>query len=291
MMTTFGNTGLTVSKLGFGAGHIGSPQTEESDVALLLNKILDAGINFIDTARGYGLSEERIGRILHTRRNDFVLSTKVGYGIEGYTDWTYDCIIAGVHRALQTLHTDYIDIVHLHSCPMNILQHNGVIDALLTMKEAGKILVAAYSGENESLHYAARTEQFGSVQTSINVFDQYSKNTIVPQLKKQGCGIIAKRPLANCPWQYNSQPFGMYAEQYWLRMHAMQLDFGANWLEIAIRFAAWHCGADTVIAGSQNASHFLELFAFVQKGPLDMDTVDCIERSFIASGTNWMGEV
>ena len=70
--------------------------TEHHAVAAVAN-----GVNLIDTARGYGLSEERIGRHLAHRRQDFLLSTKVGYGVEGLPDWTYDCIVGGVERALR----------------------------------------------------------------------------------------------------------------------------------------------------------------------------------------------
>src|SRR5688572_13935144 len=92
----FGTTGLDVSPLGFGAGHIGDPAMEESEFAALLGAALDAGIRLVDTARGYGLSEERIGRHLARRRDEFLLSTKVGYDVPGFENWTGPCITAGV---------------------------------------------------------------------------------------------------------------------------------------------------------------------------------------------------
>jgi len=79
----YGKTGLMVSVLGLGAMQIGDPNLEEAEVASLLNAALDAGITLIDTAPSYGCSEERIGRHLASRREDFVLSTKLGYGIDG----------------------------------------------------------------------------------------------------------------------------------------------------------------------------------------------------------------
>ena len=65
----------------------------------LLHHALDLGLTLIDTARSYGLSEERIGRHLGRRRDEFVLSTKVGYDAPGHPDWTYGCVIAGVDAA------------------------------------------------------------------------------------------------------------------------------------------------------------------------------------------------
>jgi aryl-alcohol dehydrogenase-like predicted oxidoreductase len=71
----FGRTGLTFPCLGFGAGHVGDPALAEAEVGRLLHGVLDLGVTLIDTARSYGLSEERIGRHLAGRRNEFVLST------------------------------------------------------------------------------------------------------------------------------------------------------------------------------------------------------------------------
>ena len=104
-----------VSALGLGATQIGDDRIEETEVSALLNYAVDAGINLIDTARSYGRSEERIGRHLASRRDDIVISTKLGYGVEGYQDWTGPCITAGIEQALRILHTDRIDIAHLHS--------------------------------------------------------------------------------------------------------------------------------------------------------------------------------
>src|SRR6266508_1640164 len=78
----FGATGVTVPALGFGAAAAGDPTLSEADAGALLNGAVDAGATLIDTARSYGLSEERIGRHLSHRRRGLVLSTKVGYGVD-----------------------------------------------------------------------------------------------------------------------------------------------------------------------------------------------------------------
>jgi aryl-alcohol dehydrogenase-like predicted oxidoreductase len=74
----FGRTGLDVPVLGFGAMQLGDPRLPEATAALTLHRALDLGITLIDTARSYGISEERIGWHLADRRDEFVLSTKVG---------------------------------------------------------------------------------------------------------------------------------------------------------------------------------------------------------------------
>ena len=84
----FGQTGLNVTPLGFGAMHLNDERVSEAQAGRLLNQVLDLGVNLIDTARGYGLSEERIGRHLAQRRQDCLLSTKLGYGEEGVAERT-----------------------------------------------------------------------------------------------------------------------------------------------------------------------------------------------------------
>jgi aryl-alcohol dehydrogenase-like predicted oxidoreductase len=129
----------------------------KSQLNKLLNAAVDLGINLFDTARGYGASEERIGKFLSHRRNEIILSTKVGYSIPGYKDWTYDCVIAGINEALKQLHVLIILIlfIFIHVLRM-ILMNNGVIDALEKAREEGKIKVVAYSGENEHLSLCYR---------------------------------------------------------------------------------------------------------------------------------------
>ena len=139
----YGKTGLMVSSLGFGAGQIGDARQSEEDVAQLLNAAIDAGVTLIDTAPGYGLSEVRIGRHISVRRSEFVLSTKLGYGVAGVEDWTGPCITAGVEQALRVMRTDRLDIAHLHSCPRSVLVRGDVIDALERAKHEGKIVAMA----------------------------------------------------------------------------------------------------------------------------------------------------
>ena len=285
----FGNNSINVSLLGFGAGHIGGINMSDTDAVYVLETAYNNGITLFDTARGYGSSEERIGKFLKGKRDKIILSTKVGYSIPGYEDWTYDIISAGVEHALSLMQTDYLDIVHLHSCPLSILQKHEVIDALLAMKEKGKIRVAAYSGENDELQYAIDTNCFGSIQTSVNIFDQRGIDTYCKQAKEKQMGIIAKRPLGNCPWFYDEQPYTNYAEDYWKRMKAMGLDYEKQWHETALRFSAFHGNADAVIIGTGNSDHLRKNIAILEQGPLSGEIVQTIRESFKAHDDNWVG--
>jgi len=284
----FGNTNLKVSALGFGAGEIGDYAVSEKDSEKILNTVLDLGINLIDTARGYFASEERIGRYISHRRDEFILSTKVGYSIEGYADWSYDIILAGVDNALKLMKTDHIDIVHLHSCDLNTLQRGEVIEALHKTIEQGKVKIIAYSGENEELKFAVDSNSFGSIQTSVNICDQIDLDGSIKQAKEKGMGVIAKRPIANAPWGFSARPVGHYCEEYWHRWKTMNLPAQENWLDTFLRFTVFTNGVDTAIVGTTNVEHLKANIKIIEEGPLSNDVYESIKWEFNLA---WRGEI
>lgn len=289
-LRAFGDTGLRVSALGFGAGHIGSSDLSEAEAGRLLNGVVDLGINLIDTARGYGLSEERIGRHLAVRRDEVVLSTKVGYGIPGHADWTPGIIGAGVSAALERLRTDRIDIVHLHSCPRETLENGGVLEALQAEVKAGRVRVAAYSGDNDALAVACVSGLALSLQTSINIVDQWALRNVVPTARDRRLGVIAKRPLANAPWRFRDRPAGHYGEAYWDRWRQMDLgNLGVEAHEMALRFAAHAPGVHSCIVGSRDLVHVSLNAEVARRGPLDDAIVREISDRFANCGPAWPG--
>ena len=288
----YGNSGFDVSVLGLGAGQIGDASIDEAQVSRFLNTTLDLGITLIDTARGYGLSEERIGRHLAHRRSEFALSTKVGYGIPGHADWTGAAVEAGVDEALRRLATDRIDIVHLHSCELPTLLAGELIDALERARDKGKLRTVAYSGENEALAWAIASQRFGGVECSVNLFDQASLDERLPRAAQQGIGVIAKRALGNAPWRFAQRPVGDYCEIYWERMRGLVCDTaGMAWDEFALRFSAYQPAVSCAIAGTASIAHLRHNVAIVEKGPLPADVVAEIRRRFQSVGADWRGEV
>ena len=278
--------------LGFGAGHIGGEDLSEAEAGRLLNEVLDLGITLIDTAPGYGRSEERIGRHLAHRRDDFVLVTKCGYGVPGLPDWTPACITAGVDQALRRLQTDHLDVMLFHSCPRWVLDTEGLVAALDAAVRSGKVRAAGYSGENEDLAHALGIASLTVFETSINLSDQRSLMTAVPRAQQRGAGIIAKRPLGNAPWRYPERPVGNYAEVYWERMQAMGLDPGGlDWGEFALRFAAFAPGVGTAIVGSSRIEHLRRNVGAIAKGPLPSDVVENVRERFRTCDRDWVGQI
>ena len=288
----FGRAGFAVPALGLGAGHVGGAELAERDVAALIDAALDLGADLIDTARSYGESEARIGRCLAGRRGRAVLSTKIGYGIPGFADWTGACIRAGVDAALQRLGTDVLDVVHLHSCPVEVLARGDVVEALEEAVRAGKVRVAAYSGDNEPLAWAVDSGRFGGVQTSLNLCDQAALRDAVPRAADSGLGVIAKRPLANAPWRFETRPGAPDVAEYWDRFHALGLDPpGMPWEEAAIRFAAYLPGVSACIVGTADPAHLKRAAEAVARGPLPDEVAGAIRAAFARHGGAWRGQV
>lgn len=287
----YGDSGLTVSILGLGAGQIGDPAMAEREVETLLLGAFDAGVTLFDTARSYGDSERRLGRVLAPRRDDIVLSTKVGYDVPGHDDWTGPCVALGIDAALRALQTEWIDIVHLHSCPLEIMVRDDILRALEDATRAGKIRVAAYSGDNQPVDHAVACGLFGGIQTSLNLCDQRSRDT-VSTAARRGLGVIAKRPVANAPWRFAERPVGQEADEYWLRWRQLDIAPGdLSWQELALRFTAFQPGVSSAIVGTSNLAHVRANLAAVEKGPLGTDILGAIRGAYDAIGAEWNGRV
>ncbi|HEU4730668.1 MAG TPA: aldo/keto reductase [Kofleriaceae bacterium] len=287
----FGRTGLSVSPLGLGAGEIGHSALDDREVEALLRGAVELGVTLIDTARSYGLSEQRIGQFLAPVRDRVVLSTKVGYGIEGVPDWTGECVRRGVDRALGLLATDRIDIVHLHSCPVDVLARGEVIAALHEARRAGKLRCAAYSGDNEALAWAAGSGQFDSLQLSWSVCDQRNAD-VIERAARAGLGVIAKRPLANAPWRFADRPVGHEAELYWERWIALGIDSGEMAPdELAVRFAAHYPGVGSAIVGTTRIARVRHNAELVARGGLPEAVVAAVRARFAAVGAGWPARI
>ncbi|HEX5648386.1 MAG TPA: aldo/keto reductase, partial [Steroidobacteraceae bacterium] len=261
-------------------------------------------LTLLDTARSYGLAEERIGRVLARRRGDFVLSTKVGYGVPGIPDWTYDGVLAGVDAARDRLRTDVIDIVHLHSCGLATLEAGDVTRALVRCRELGKIRVAAYSGDGAALRFASAAAAgevqrnsgedsvFQGLQASVNLCDQQSL-PLLQDARKRGVGTIAKRSLAGRPWQGACTGDAVH-DEYRRRFEALRPAWALeidDWDAFALRFAAFAPGVDCVIVGGTDVANVDRNVATVRRGPLKLDERLAVGKAWEAVGRHWEGLV
>ncbi|WP_153978991.1 aldo/keto reductase [Paenibacillus xylanilyticus] len=291
----YGNTGMKVSTLGFGGSEIGS-NVSKQDVETLLNTALDAGLNVIDTAECYGNSEELIGDVLSHRRDDYYLFTKCGHaaGVDG-PDWDAKVLEQTIDRSLRRLKTEYVDVIHLHSCSEEILRQGAVIEVLQRAKEAGKTRFIGYSGDKTDALYAIETGVFDSLETSLNIADQEAIDLTLPEARKRNMGVIAKRPIANAAWTFDTLPEDAYPFVYWRRLQELGYGFLAGndvqaAVETALRFTLSTEGVDTAIVGTTKPNRWQQNADLVAKGALPQELYDEIRTRWKeVAGADWTG--
>ncbi len=303
----FGKTGLSVSALGFGAAPIGLLKTEQERVASIANMLLDEGVNLIDTAAAYAGSEEALGKAISQRRDQTILVSKCGQKFDDLPGeaWSPETITATIERALRRLQTDHLDVMLLHSCGLDVLQKGEALEALVRAREAGKIRFAGYSGDNETVAYAATLPDVAVVETSINFVDQANIDGLLPLTREHGIGVIAKRPIANAAWKPLDEQPGMYreyAKTYHERFEAIGLrleDLGfdaatTDWSQVALRFTLSQPGVHTAIIGTTNPDNARHNIAAANQGPLADEILQKIKEAFqtaqSAAGEVWKAQ-
>ncbi|MHC4975578.1 MAG: aldo/keto reductase [Planctomycetota bacterium] len=229
-----GRSGHEVSIVGFGGLTIAQRNSDQSTVDRLLNQALDNGLNFIDTAECYGAagqnqSEILIGNAVAHRRDEYILSTKVGHEDgefgQGPQDWGRDAILRTIDRSLERLRTDHIDIVHLHSPPIEVLERGDAAEALREARETGKVRTLACSNDGARIMAAIESDDFDIIQVSLNVLDQDPLDRVLPAARARDLGFILKRPVCNAIWRHEDPPESTYYRNYWDRMRELEFDF------------------------------------------------------------------
>ncbi len=205
-----GNTGVSVSPIAFGAFKIGRnerikyaagyPLPTDADCERLLNGVLDLGINLIDTAPAYGISEQRIGQFIAGRRDEYILSTKVGETFaDGHStyDFSREAVAASVQRSLQRLRTDRLDLVFVHSGgrDLDIIEQTDVVPTLRDLRDQGLVRFIGMSGKTVAGARAA----LGWADALMLEYhtDDRSHEPILPEAAERGVGVLIKKPLAS----------------------------------------------------------------------------------------------
>ena len=298
-----GKTDIDVTVLGFGAAEIGYGRTAQDIVDKLLNSALDQGLDAIDTAECYAESEVQIGNAVANRRKDYYLFTKVGHWApEGLDGWSAKGVTASIERSLKRLKTDYVDLVHLHSCGLDVLEKGEALAALEKAKEAGKTRYIGYSGDSQAALYAVKTGKFDTLMTSISFVDQEAIDLTLPLCREQDMGVVVKRGIGNAVWRYDTQPDNGYVVEYWKRMKELDYDFcrpenrdtdGPDGpAGIALRFCLSLPGVHTTVVGTTNPKRFAENAALLQGGPLPAERIEAIRTRWKeVAKPEWVGQI
>lgn len=283
----FGKTDMDVSVLGFGSAEIGmeSVDISEQEVGKLLNGLLDAGVNVIDTASSYKKSEGQIGRAIGHRRKDYYLFSKCGEGQSvglPYPDFDARNVRPSIERSLRDLQTDYLDLMLIHSCSEAILRQGDLVDAVRKLKDDGLVRYIGYSGDSTAALYAVESGVFDALETSLNIADQEAATLTLGKATQKKMGVIAKRPVANAVWEragLENAP-----DPYVDRLKKLDYPFlkenSDDIVEKALRFVLSFPEVHTAIVGTTKFDHFKQNVEYAAKGKLD-------EKQFQAIRKRW----
>ncbi|HSZ87970.1 MAG TPA: aldo/keto reductase [Acetobacteraceae bacterium] len=288
-----GRTGLQVTMLGYGAMELrGAPRarpTTDEQAETILNAVLDAGINYIDTSIDYGVSEERIGRYISHRRSEYYLASKCGCLVGAATAqvsphvYTHDNIIAGVEQSLVRMKTDYLDLVQFHISPSKqMLEENGSVDALMELKEAGKVRFIGMSGTLPHLRDHIAMGVFDVFQIPYSAMER-EHEAVIAAASEAGAGIVVRGGAAK-----GAPSEGKQRGHQWERWQRAKLDDllgDMRPMEFILRFTFSNPHLDTTIVGTANPAHLQDNVAVLQKGALPADMYAEAKRRLAEAGS------
>ena len=286
---TLGRTGMKVSEVGFGAWAIGGDKygnsygpTDDNKSIAAVQRALDLGCNFFDTADvyGHGHSEELLGQVLKDRRDDVIIATKVGgdfYHGPPRMNFNPGYIEFALNKSCERLQRNYVDLYQLHNPPAQLLKNENLFRTLEKLKEKGRILHYGISihDPQEGLQ-AIKTGNPEAIQVVFNILRQEPKNRLFEAAKENGVGIIAIEPLMNgfLTGKYNADNTFSAGDirHHFPRGYILNLVLAAEQLKLlesrsrsltqaALRFVLDHNEVSTVIPGVKSREQAEENFS------------------------------
>ncbi len=289
---------LEVTTLGYGAmelrGAPAGPEVSDHDAEQVLNAVLDAGINFIDTSIDYGRSEELIGRFIAHRRSEYFLASKCGcvpnapMGAEHIH--TAENIRTGVENSLRRMKTDYLDLVQFHrSITRREFEQHGALEAVLALKQEGKVRAIGVSGTLPNLVEQIEMGVFDAFQIPYSAL-QRDHEAVIARASAADVGIIIRGGVARgapADWRRNYYMLpGTAMRDRWQNARLDDLLGGASRSEFTLRFTLSNPDLDTTIVGTRDLGHLRDNIAAALKGPLPDDVVNEAKRRLAAAGSS-----
>ena len=293
----FGNTGMNVSEIGLGAWQLANPDwgiNDKNEALKIVQKSLEAGCNFFDTAPGYGggRSEELLGQGLKSVRKDIILCTKFSYYNEDHkSEWKAKHVRSVLEGSFKRLQTDYVDILLLHNPPRELMDGNASAELyaeLQKLKDEGKIREYGVS-----LDWCIELENVLDTTKSkaAEVFFNALYQECLPAFSKaqeQGMGLIVKVPL-DSGWlsgRYRGNHKFDDVRSRWspeilarrsdlVEKFAALIPEGTSMAHAALQFVLAQPQVSTVIPGAKTVEQALDNFAAADK-QLSKETVQAM---------------
>lgn len=275
-----GNTGLSVGPIGLGAvtlgrnralkypGGEGSALPTDEQVLDLLRTSAELGVNLIDTAPAYGVSEERIGALMSANnwfggRDRWVICTKAGEAFDAATgesrhDFSERHIRASVERSLRRLRLDTLDIVLIHSDGRDewIINSTGALDTLRQMQRQGLIRAIGISTKSVDGGLLAVRRSEGACDVVMVAYNPAEKaqGVVIDAARHRGVGILIKKALASG-----------HVGDLMARMPADIRAATTDPIEAALRFTLPRAGVSSVVLGTANPAHLRHNIAAAER--------------------------
>jgi aryl-alcohol dehydrogenase-like predicted oxidoreductase len=288
-----GRTGADVTILGYGAmelrGQPRGPAVADEDAGRVLNAVLDAGINLIDTSVDYGRSEELIGRFVGHRRDEYFLASKCGCPLQAPPgtpppyphDYSAANVRADVEQSLRRLGTDRLDLVQVHMSPSRAqLETDDTVSALQDLRDAGKVRFIGMSGTLPNLPDHIAMGVFDVFQIPYSAI-QREHEDLITAAAAAGAGTLIRggvargAPADDKAWRQG--PIGLAEGEGQRRWEGSDLDSGLDGMsrmEFMLRFTVSHPGLSTTIVGTANVDHLRANIAAAENGPLPADVYE-----------------
>lgn len=263
LYSQLGATGLQVSKIGLGCGRLARSKGSSE----ILATALDLGVNFFDTADSYGQgeSERALARILKSKRGELYVASKIGYSTTALgalsgrfkalwnrggkpQRFSTDYIRTAVQASLRRLETDYIDLLQLHSPPLDVATSEAVRTCLQDLQDKGHI--CSFGVSCRDVHDAAvlaESAAFPSLQCEINVFHASDYSNLMFHLSHGKTGLIARQAFA-------SGQIGTLREKY----RFLEIPGRRSIAQAAIQYVLYYRHVCSLLVGTSNPEHLKE---------------------------------
>ena len=309
---TLGKNGLEVSELGFGAWGIGGTMwigADDSESLDALRVAIEQGVNFLDTAYGYGdgHSEQLVGTAVRASAETVYVASKIPPknrqwpappGVPAEEAFPADWILACTERSLQNLGLETIDVQQFHVWSDEWVGEGDWLEGIERLKRDGKIRFFGVSINDHQPDNAIRLVESGlvdTVQVIYNVFDQSPEDQLFPAAEAAGVGVIARVPLDEGALTGSVRPdtvfpAGDFRNSYfagdrktevWDRVQAIAADLDVPVEELAepaLRFCLSHPAVSTVIPGMRSVRNVERNVRAVEAGPLSADQLASLRR-------------
>ena len=305
--TTLQHTDLNVSRICFGTMTFGG-QTGEEAAMRMIDLCAEAGINFLDTANVYnkGASEEMLGRLLGSRRREFILASKVRNKMGDSPDLaglSRAAILRAIDDSLRRLRTDYLDLYYLHLPDYDVPIEES-LDAMNEVVKQGKVRYLASSNysawQMTEMFWIAQQKGYQApwaAQPMYNLIARGIEQEYLPMCKRFGVSNIVYNPLAGgllTGKHRREAPIPgtrfdknkMYLNRYWhpadfdavdqLRQVAEKA--GRSLLSLSLNWLYHHTAADCIILGASQVEHLEQNLAVLRDGPLTPETLAACDQ-------------